>query len=39
MSRIEFRNISKRYGPQAPLTIHNANITIEHGEFCVFVGP
>ena len=39
MSRIEFRNISKRYGPQAPLTIHNANITSEPGEFCVFVGP
>ncbi|MGB4061198.1 MAG: sn-glycerol-3-phosphate ABC transporter ATP-binding protein UgpC [Burkholderiaceae bacterium] len=39
MSKIEFRNLSKRYGPQAPLTINNANITIEHGEFCVFVGP
>jgi multiple sugar transport system ATP-binding protein len=21
------------------MTIHNANLTIEHGEFCVFVGP
>ena len=39
MSRIEFRNVCKRYGSQAPLTIHNADITIEHGEFCVFVGP
>ncbi len=39
MSKIEFRNLSKRYGPQTPLTINNANITIEHGEFCVFVGP
>ena len=39
MSKIEFRNLSKRYGSQAPLTINNANITIEAGEFCVFVGP
>jgi multiple sugar transport system ATP-binding protein len=39
MSKIEFRHISKRYAPQAPLTIHDANLTIEHGEFCVFVGP
>lgn len=39
MSRIEFKNISKRYAPQAPLTIHNANLVIEDGEFCVFVGP
>jgi len=39
MSKIEFRNISKRYTPDAPLTINDANLTIEHGEFCVFVGP
>ena len=39
MSRIEFRNVCKRYAPDLPLTIHNANLTIEHGEFCVFVGP
>ncbi|MEY5099651.1 MAG: Maltose/maltodextrin import ATP-binding protein MalK [Pseudomonadota bacterium] len=39
MSKIEFRNISKRYAPEAPLTINDANLTIEHGEFCVFVGP
>ena len=39
MSKIEFRQISKRY-PSAPaLTINNANLTIEQGEFCVFVGP
>jgi multiple sugar transport system ATP-binding protein len=39
MSKIEFRNLCKRYGTQSPLTINNANITIEAGEFCVFVGP
>ena len=39
MSRIEFKNVCKRYAPQAPLTIHNANLIIEDGEFCVFVGP
>ena len=39
MYRIEFKNICKRYAPHLPMTIHNANLTIEHGEFCVFVGP
>jgi pyruvate kinase len=39
MSKIEFRHLSKRYGAHAPLTINDANITIEAGEFCVFVGP
>ncbi len=39
MSKIEFRDVCKRYSPQVPLTINNANLTIEHGEFCVFVGP
>jgi multiple sugar transport system ATP-binding protein len=39
MSRIEFKNVCKRYAPQAPLTIQNANLVIEDGEFCVFVGP
>jgi multiple sugar transport system ATP-binding protein len=39
MSRIEFNNVCKRYTPHLPLTINNANLTIEHGEFCVFVGP
>jgi len=38
MSKIEFRNVGKRYTPQT-LTINNANLTIEDGEFCVFVGP
>ena len=39
MSRIDFKNVCKRYAPQSPLTINNANLTIENGEFCVFVGP
>jgi len=39
MSKIEFRDVCKRY-PSAPsLTINNANLVIEKGEFCVFVGP
>jgi multiple sugar transport system ATP-binding protein len=39
MSRIEFKQVCKRYSPQAPLTINNANLVIQDGEFCVFVGP
>ncbi|MEN9892180.1 MAG: sn-glycerol-3-phosphate transporter ATP-binding protein UgpC, partial [Pseudomonadota bacterium] len=39
MSRIDFQHLSKRYGPDLPLTIHDANLVIEQGEFCVFVGP
>ncbi len=39
MSRIEFKQVCKRYGPSLPLTINNASLTIDHGEFCVFVGP
>ena len=29
MSRIEFKQLCKRYAPSAPLTINNANLTIE----------
>jgi multiple sugar transport system ATP-binding protein len=39
MSRIDFNQVNKRYAPRLPLTIHDANLHIEHGEFCVFVGP
>jgi multiple sugar transport system ATP-binding protein len=39
MSQIDFQNVCKRYSPELPLTINNANLTIEQGEFCVFVGP
>jgi multiple sugar transport system ATP-binding protein len=38
MSRIDFKQVCKRYVPSA-LTINNANLTIEQGDFCVFVGP
>jgi multiple sugar transport system ATP-binding protein len=39
MSRIDFKNVCKRYGPNLPLTINHANLAIGDGEFCVFVGP
>ncbi|MDE2395027.1 MAG: ATP-binding cassette domain-containing protein [Burkholderiales bacterium] len=39
MSSIDFVNVCKRFGPNLPLTINNANIQIGKGEFCVFVGP
>ncbi|MBK6854467.1 MAG: sn-glycerol-3-phosphate ABC transporter ATP-binding protein UgpC [Burkholderiales bacterium] len=39
MSRIEFKQLCKRYAPGLPLTIKNADLVVENGEFCVFVGP
>ena len=39
MTRIDFRQVRKRYAPGMPLTINNANLEIGCGEFCVFVGP
>jgi len=39
MSRIDFQQVNKRYGPSLPLTIKDATLTVEDGEFCVFVGP
>ena len=38
MSSIEFKGVEKRYTSDS-ITIANANLTIETGEFCVFVGP
>ena len=38
MSKIEFRAVSKRYTSDT-LTINDATLTIEQGEFFVFVGP
>jgi multiple sugar transport system ATP-binding protein len=38
MSVIEFRQVSKQYGSNNS-TINSANLTINKGEFCVFVGP
>jgi multiple sugar transport system ATP-binding protein len=39
MARIEFKAVCKRFGPRLPLTINQLSLTIEEGEFCVFVGP
>jgi multiple sugar transport system ATP-binding protein len=39
MTRIDFRQVRKRYAPGLPLTIKDADIEINSGEFCVFVGP
>ena len=39
MSKIEFNGVNKRYAPNLPMTIKDATLTIEDGEFCVFVGP
>jgi multiple sugar transport system ATP-binding protein len=39
MAKIEFRDVCKRYPGTSALTIKQANLVIEHGEFCVFVGP
>jgi len=39
MSRIDFNHVNKRYGPSLPLTIKDATLTVNDGEFCVFVGP
>ena len=38
MSSIEFRGVEKRYTTDT-ITIAQANLVIEPGEFCVFVGP
>ena len=37
MSHIELRNVHKRYGEVRVL--HDINLQIEPGEFCVFIGP
>ena len=37
MSGVQLTNAVKRYGDVQ--VIHDVDLTIEHGEFCVFVGP
>lgn len=37
MSRVELKNVSKSFGTTA--VIHDVSLTIEAGEFAVFVGP
>ena len=39
MSRIDFKQVCKRFAPGLPLTINNVDLTIDRGDFCVFVGP
>ncbi len=33
MSRIDFKQICKRYAPGLPYTIKDANLTIDRGDF------
>ncbi len=37
MALLELRNVKKAYGPVE--VIHGVDITVQSGEFCVFVGP
>ena len=38
MAKVDFRNVSKRFG-RSPWVIRDLNLGIEHGEFLVLVGP
>ncbi len=37
MAQLELVNVSKSFGDTT--VIHGLNLTVKHGEFCVFVGP
>jgi lactose/L-arabinose transport system ATP-binding protein len=37
VARVELRQVHKSFGPTA--VIHDVSLSIEEGEFCVFVGP
>ncbi|MBB5018630.1 multiple sugar transport system ATP-binding protein [Chitinivorax tropicus] len=39
MSRVTLRNLQKTYEGTNTATLHGVDLTIEHGEFMVFVGP
>lgn len=39
MSYLELRNLQKRYTKDGPLIVDNMNLSIEKGEFIVFLGP
>ncbi|MDR3173689.1 MAG: ATP-binding cassette domain-containing protein, partial [Treponema sp.] len=39
MSYLELRNLQKRYAPKGPLIVDDMNLSIEKGEFVVFLGP
>ncbi|TPK72171.1 ABC transporter ATP-binding protein [Mesorhizobium sp. B2-3-3] len=37
MAKVELSGVSKKYGEKA--VIHGVDLTVEHGEFLVFIGP
>jgi ABC-type sugar transport system ATPase subunit len=37
MAQLELKNVSKTFGDTT--VIHGLDLTVQHGEFCVFVGP
>lgn len=37
MAQLELKNVSKTFGDTT--VIHGLDLTVKHGEFCVFVGP
>lgn len=39
MSYLEIRNLQKRYTKSGPLVIDNVNLSVDRGEFIVFLGP
>lgn len=39
MSYLEIKNLQKRYTANGPLIVNNMNLSIEKGEFIVFLGP
>lgn len=39
MSYLEIKNLQKRYTKDGPLIVNNMNLSIEKGEFIVFLGP
>ncbi len=39
MSYLEIKNLQKKYTANGPLIVNNMNLSIEKGEFIVFLGP
>ena len=39
MSYLEIKNLQKKYTKDGPLVVNNMNVSIEKGEFIVFLGP
>ena len=39
MSYLEIKNLQKRYTKNGPLIVNNMNLSVEKGEFIVFLGP